>query len=82
MLSSYCGRWIGIVDGHEIAASDYYKCSHCKKRKLRDKNGRIKYQYYHSFTAFILAGPDFSFTLDIEPILLNEGEITSACRLL
>jgi len=44
--------------------------------------GVVKYQYYHSFTAFILAGPDFSFTLDIEPILPNEGEITSAHRLL
>ncbi|MCX6383194.1 MAG: hypothetical protein NTV16_01715, partial [Actinobacteria bacterium] len=52
------------------------------KRKLKDKDGAIKYQYYHSFTAFILAGPDFSFTLDIEPVLPGEGEITSAYRLL
>ena len=39
-------------------------------------------EYYHSFTAFILAGPDFSFTLDMEPILAGEGEITSAQRLI
>jgi len=82
MLSPYCGMWVGIVDGHEVSTSMYCKCSQCKKRKLRDKDGRIKYQYYHSFTAFILAGPDFSFTLDIEPILAGEAEITSARRLL
>jgi hypothetical protein len=82
MLTSYCGKWIGIIDGHEITTSAYCKCSHCKKRKLKDKNGRIKYQYYHQFTAFILAGEDFSFTLDIEPVLPGEGEISSAYRLL
>ena len=69
MLSAYCGMWVGIVDGHEVTASEFCKCSHCRKRKLKDKDGKVKYQYYHSFTAFILAGPDFSFTLDIEPIL-------------
>ncbi|MHB8280830.1 MAG: hypothetical protein ACYDIA_24785 [Candidatus Humimicrobiaceae bacterium] len=77
MLSACYGMWTTIVDGHEVTKSSY-----CRKRKLKDKHGRIKYQYYHSFTAFILAGPDFSFTLDIEPILPGEGEITSAYRLL
>ena len=82
MLSAYRGRWIGIIDGKEITTSDYCKCSHCKRRKLRTKDGSAKYQYYHQFTAFILAGKDFSFTLDIEPILPGEGEQTSAYRLL
>jgi hypothetical protein len=82
MLSPYCGMWIGIVDGHEVTVSEFCKCGHCRKRKLKDKNGKVKYQYYHSFTSFILAGPEFSFTLDIEPILPGEGEITSAYRLL
>jgi len=82
MLASYRGRWIGIIDGKEITTSSYCKCRHCKKRKLRDKDGRLKYQYYHQFTAFILACSDFSFTLDIEPILPGEGEQTSAYRLL
>lgn len=82
MLASYRGRWIGIIDGKEITTSSYLKCRHCKKRKLRDKEGRLKYQYYHQFTAFILACRDFSFTLDIEPILPGEGEKTSAYRLL
>src|SRR5665648_783756 len=82
MLKSYCGMWIGIVDGHEVTVSEFCKCGHCRKRKIKTKDGAIKYQYYHSFTAFILAGPDFSFTLDVEPILPNEGEITSACRLI
>ncbi len=82
MLSAYRGEWIGIIDGKEITTSDYCKCGHCKKRKLRDKEGKLKYQYYHQFTAFILAGSDFSITLDIEPILPGEGEQTSAYRLL
>ena len=82
MLKPYCGMWIGVVDGHEVTVSEFCKCSDCRKRKLKTKDGTIKYQYYHSFTAFILAGPDFSFTLDIELILAGEGEITSARRLL
>jgi len=82
MLTAHHGRWIGIIDGKEITTSDYCKCSHCKRIKLRDKEGRLKYQYYHQFTAFILATNDFSFTLDIEPILPGEGEQTSAYRLL
>ena len=82
MLVPFRGRWIGIVDGKEITTSEYLKCGHCKRRKLRDKEGRLKYQYYHQFVAFILACEGFSFTLDIEPILPGEGEKTSAYRLL
>ena len=82
MLAPYQGRWIGIIDGKEITTSDYCKCGHCKRRKLRDREGRLKYQYYHQFTAFILAGKNFSFTLDIEPIIPGEGEQTSAYRLI
>jgi len=82
MLYPYRDKWIGIVDGKEITTSDYCKCSHCKRRKLQTKDGSLKYQYYHQFTAFILAGKNFSFTLDIEPILPGEGEQTSAYRLL
>ena len=82
MLSAYCGMWIGIIDGHELTVSEFCKCGHCRKRKLKDKDGKETYQYYHTFTAFILAGPKFSFTLDVEPIAPGEGEITSAYRLL
>ena len=82
MLTSHHGRWIGVIDGKEITTSSYCKCRHCKRRKLRDKEGKLKYQYYHQFVAFILACEDFSFTLDIEPILPGEGEKTSAYRLL
>jgi len=81
MLTPYKGQWIGLIDGKEITASDYCKCSHCKRRKLNTAEA-IKYQYYHQFVAFILACKDFSFTLDIEPILPGEGEVTSAYRLL
>ena len=82
MLSAYRGMWIGIIDGHEVTVSEFCKCVHCRKRKLKDKDGKETYQYYHTFTAFMLAGPKFSFTLDIEPIAPGEGEITSAYRLL
>jgi hypothetical protein len=82
MLAPFRGKWIGVVDGKEITTSEYKKCSHCKKRKLRDKEGELKYQYYHQFVAFILACSGFSLTLDIEPILPGEGEVTSAYRLL
>jgi len=82
MLEPFSGRWIGIIDGKEITTSDYKKCSHCKKRKLRDKEGRLKYQYYHQFVAFILACKDFSVTLDVETIMPGEGEKTASYRLL
>jgi hypothetical protein len=82
MLTCYFGRWIGIVDGHEVTTSGHCKCGHCRKRKLKDKHGLVKYQYYHSFTAFILAGPDFCLILDIEPIIPGESEVTSSYRLL
>ena len=62
MLSAYCGMWVGIVDGHEVTVSEFCKCGHCRKRNVSKIEGVIKYQYYHSFTSFILAGPEFSFT--------------------
>jgi len=81
MLAPYQGIWIGIVDGHEITVSDYCKCSLCKKRKRKVKNG-IKYEYYHQFSAFVLALKNFSFILDIEPIAPGESETTSSYRLI
>jgi len=72
---------IGIVDDHELTVSDYCKCSQCRKRKRKIKNG-IKYEYYHSFTALILAGGKYSFVLDIEPIAPGESEVTSSYRLI
>lgn len=82
MIEPYMGKYIAIVDGHELTVSDYCKCSHCRRRKLKTKNGSIKYQYYHSFSALILAGDKYSFVLDIEPIAPGESEVTSAYRLI
>jgi len=82
IISPYFGTWTGIVDAHEITTSKYCKCSHCKRRKLKTKDKSIKYQYYHSFTAFILAGDKYSFVLDIEPIAPGESEVTSSYRLI
>jgi len=82
MLEPFCGMWVGVVDGHEQITSAYCKCKYCKKRTVTRKDGVKDIQYYHEFAAFILAGPKISYTLDIEPILPGEGEITSAYRLI
>jgi len=82
MLSSCHGMWVGVVDGHEQVTSPYCKCPYCKTRTVTKKNGQKELQYYHQYTAFILAGPKISFILDIEPVLPGEGEISSAYRLL
>ena len=82
MISPYCGKWIGIIDAHEICSSDIHRCCLCSIRNVSKIEGQIKLNYYHRYTAFILAGPKFAFMLDIEPICLGEGELTSSCRLL
>ena len=82
MIEAYLGRWIGIVDGHEICSSDICKCSLCSSRNVSKVEGEIKLNYYHRYTAFILAGQRFVFLLDIEPIYPHEGELTSSYRLL
>lgn len=82
MLSSCYGMWVGVVDAHEQITSPYCKCPYCKSRIVTKKDGVKDIQYYHEFTAFILAGPKISFILDLEPILPGEGEISSSYRLL
>ena len=82
MLDPCHGMWVGVVDGHEQITSPYCKCPYCKSRIITKKGGVKETQYYHEFTAFILAGPKISFILDIEPILPGEGEISSSYRLL
>ena len=82
MISPYCGKWIGIIDGHEICSSDIYKCCCCSIRNVSKIESEVKLNYYHRYTAFILAGPKFAFLLDIEPIYPHEGEISSSNRLL
>ncbi len=74
--------WVGVVDDHEQIATPYCKCPYCKSRIVTKKGGVKDVQYYHEFTAFILAGPKISFILDIEPILPKEGELTSSYRLM
>ena len=82
MLEPCYGMWVGVVDGHEQATSPYCKCPYCRSRTVTRKDGIKEIQYYHQFTAFILAGSKLSFILDIEPILPGEGEISSSYRLL
>jgi len=82
MIEPYCGKYIGIIDGHEICSSDIHWCDGCGVRNVSKTQGEVKLNYYHRYVAFILAGPRFAFMLDIEPIYPNEGEISSAYRLL
>jgi predicted Zn-ribbon and HTH transcriptional regulator len=82
MLEPCYGMWVGVVDGHEQITSPYCRCPYCKSRTVTKKDGVKEIQYYHEFTAFILAGPKISFILDIEPVLPDHGEISSAYRLL
>ena len=82
MIGPYRGKWIGIIDGHEICSSDICKCCHCSIRNVSKIEGQVKLNYFHRYTAFILAGPKFAFMIDIEPIYPGEGELTSSGRLL
>jgi hypothetical protein len=82
MIEDYCGKYIGIVDGHEICSSDIHWCRDCSVRNVSKIEGEIKLNYYHRYTAFILAGPKFAFMLDIEPVCPGEGELASSYRLL
>jgi len=82
MIENYHGRWIGIIDGHEICSSNIHWCKACSIRNVSKVEGEIKLNYYHRYTAFVLAGPKFAFMLDIEPIYPNEGELSSSYRLL
>jgi len=82
MIQPFNGRYIGIIDGHEICSSDIHRCSLCSIRNVSKIEGVVKLNYYHRYTAFILAGQKFAFLLDIEPIYPLEGETTSALRLL
>jgi len=82
MIQPFNGRYIGIIDGHEICSSDLHRCGLCSVRNVSKIEGVVKLNYYHRYTAFILAGQKFCFLLDIEPIYPLEGELTSALRLL
>ena len=82
MIEPFEGRYIGIVDGHEITSSDLHRCALCSVRNVSKIEGVVKLNYYHKYSAFILAGPKFCFLLDIEPIYPLEGELTSALRLI
>jgi hypothetical protein len=82
MIEAFNGRYIGIVDGHEITSSNLHKCALCSVRNVSMIEGVLKLNYYHRYSAFILAGQKFAFLLDIETINPGEGEITSALRLL
>jgi len=82
MIEPYCGKYIGVIDGHEICSSEIHWCESCSVRNVSKIEGEVKLNYYHRYVAFILAGKRFAFMLDIEPIYPNEGEISAAYRLI
>jgi len=82
MIETHHGRWIGIIDAHEICSSDICRCGDCSIRNVSKAQGKVKLNYFHRYTAFVLAGPRFAFMLDIEPIYQHEGELSSSYRLL
>ncbi|MHB8280353.1 MAG: hypothetical protein ACYDIA_22285 [Candidatus Humimicrobiaceae bacterium] len=65
MFAGFNGKFIGIIDGHEICSSSIYKCDRCSVRDVFKIEGAVKLNYYHKYTAFILAGEKFSILLDI-----------------
>ena len=67
MLDPCHGMCVGVVDGHEQITSPYCRCPYCKSRIVTKKGGVKEVQYYHEFTAFILAGPKISFILGARP---------------
>ena len=60
MIDSYYEKYIGAVDGHEICSSDIHKCCHCSTRNISRAQRVVKLNYYHRYTAFVLAGPRFA----------------------
>ena len=82
MFSGYSGNLIGIIDGHEICSSSIHKCNCCSVRNISKIEGQVKLNYFHKYAAFILAGNDFAFMLDIEPVYPEKGELSSSYRLL
>lgn len=70
-----------IIDGHESSSSYLRTCDKCLERVIHtDKGGRI--QYYHRFVLAMLWCDGFYLTLDMEPQLPEEDEVSCAIRLL
>ena len=54
MIEPFEGRFIGIVDAHEITSSDLHRCKDCSVRNVSKIEGEVKLNYYHKYSAFIL----------------------------
>lgn len=70
-----------IIDGHESSCSYLRSCPKCLERVIHtDKGDRL--QYYHRYCLAMLWGAGFYLTLDLEPQLPGEDEVSCATRLL
>lgn len=69
------------TDGHETNNSKKRKCKGCKRRK-KNINGKVVYEYYHSYVFCQVLLCKIPVIIDIEPILPGLGELTAAKRLI
>ena len=76
------GGWVALaLDGHELFASYYRHCDHCRQRTVRTAQGE-RIQYYHTLVAAHLVGGPIPILLDVEEQRPGEDEIATALRLL
>ena len=71
-----------IMDGHESHCSQKRCCSGCLQRRLRNKHGEQKIEYYHRHVMASLIFERMSLPLDMEPQRPKEDEGRCARRLL
>jgi len=70
-----------IIDGHEANCSYLKSCEKCLKRTIQTTKGS-QTQYYHRYALAMLWCARFYLTLDVEPQLPGEDEVSCAVRLL
>jgi len=80
LRTNWSMRFVSI-DGHELFSSRSRCCSKCLRRKITVKGKEVT-EYYHRVVVCHLIGFELALPLDLEPILLGEGEVIAAKRLL
>jgi hypothetical protein len=71
-----------ILDGHETHCSQKRCCKGCLQRRLRNKHGEEKIEYYHRHVMASLVFKGICLPLDMEPQRPGEDEVKCAMRLL
>jgi hypothetical protein len=73
--------WVAALDGHELWASRSRHCSACLIRQVPTAQGPVT-EYYHRMVVCQLVGATPPLILDVELQGPEEGEVTTARRLL